>query len=367
MIRGSLVLLLALGACSGSTAEDLVPGATEVTSGPVLRAGYDLAATADGWAAVWGEVPADESGTILHFVELDGAGEMLDAPRTIGTIPDLRWPRLHLVTTPSGYDVWHVQSYRRVGVIVLDQNGEELSREETDVMLDWRTNTVAVAAIGDAVLLASRPQGGSVQFRIYNDQGLARTDHVSLGSGGDLDVLTRTDRFEVYFNDTQRVLRAVISTAGDVITPAEVVSTDPDSGTWSMSVTRVGEDDTFMGWTRRAGFGDGTLYHYLPGWPEPRTLHPANRRESFDGCIGAAGGRVFVARQSDVEHAVPQLVVGSLDPGAGELSLREEEPLTRSGVRAGGCDFEAGPMGLAVLFSGEVDGQSRIFFKRVAE
>jgi hypothetical protein len=52
---------------------------------------------------------------------------------------------------------------------------------------------------------------------------------------------------------------------------------------------------------------------------------------------------------------------------AGELSTTAKEPLTLPGVRAGDCIFEAGPMGLAALFSAEVDGQSRIFFERVAE
>jgi hypothetical protein len=371
MIRVLLALhLAALGACSESNAEDLVPGAREVTFEPVLRAGFDLAPTDNGWAVVWGEVPPDEGATILYLTLLDAVGDVLEPAREIATIPDEPWPRLHLLVTPTGYNVWHLQSYRHVGVIVFDDNGEELSRDETDVMLDWRTSGVDVVAIGDTVLLASRPQSGNVQVRLYNDQGIPRTDQIALGTGGDLDAMARTDRFEVFFDDSSRVLRAVISTTGEVITPAEVVSTDPDSRTRGVAVAPVGEDGAFIAWKRDEGLTDGALYDYraeMMGWSEPRTLHPANRRESLDFCVGSSGTRIFIGRQSDVDHAIPQLLLGSIDPMAGELSTTAKEPLTLPGVRAGDCIFEAGPMGLAALFSAEVDGQSRIFFERVAE
>jgi len=364
----ALGLLLALaGACSEElAATPVIPDAVELTENAVLRGTHDIEPHGDGWAVVWSELPAEERESVLYFALLDAEGSPIDGPRRVATIPD-RWPVLQLLVTPTGFNVWHAQAYREPGVIVFDPLGNELTRAVTTEIITSNGAASQAAVVGDAVLHVYDSNSGAVRFRVYNDQGVPRTDIVGLGAGGSPRIIPRADRFDVFYPDARQVYRVSILPTGEIAVPAAAVASDPES-MWGIDAVPVGDAGAFLGWRRAVSPADGAAFSHFDvagGWAESRTLYASNRRESHDFYLGTDAGRVLVVWQSDAEHAVPELLLGAIDPAGGELAIASQRPLTPSGFRGGSCRLAEGPAGAALMFSAESAGQSRLYFMRV--
>ncbi len=362
------VAILLVSACA-STTEPLLPDARELTETAVLRGGYDLAAVDDGFVAVWTEISAGDGSSDLYFTHVDFEGRAIASPKKVAIIEARQWLRLQLVVTPTGYNVWHSQAYRDVGTVILDEGGDYLTTIETSAEVGSTSGPMRAASIGDSVLVVWREWTGEIRFRIYNDQGVPRTDEASLRSGGDPEVLVRADSFDVFWLESGAVWGASILPTGEVVSPPTMIAADADLNPWSIAVAPVGDDGAFVGWLRDVGPGEGAAFSYLradaAGWAEPRALFAPNRHESLDLCLSADGDRVLVGWQSDAEHAVPQMRLGSIDPAAGEVTIDEADPLTPVGLRANGCRLSEGTMGAAALLSVDAEGQTRLFFSRV--
>jgi len=365
-VRAAVLAMAALAACrsthtqgvdagldAGTAANDLVgllPTVVDFTATAVIAAG-------DGYLVAWGQYGADavEEDETFHVVRVSASGEVLGAPTALPLTGNSTDSRLELLALPDGFALWHFRRNQKAQIAFLDPDGGVLSSTETAyVQVGYEDRGDVVRNPTAAVTGFVYEDSGGIFLRRYDDAGGELSPSVDLGSGDQAAIVAHDGDFDVYWRLNSDVLTARIdATSGTVVAAPAVLYNG------SVSLARVDAveltDGALIGWNARDGAGEGRSFLYRadapPTWVEPTVLLPSNRLAALETASAARETRALIAVLSDAQSAQPHLVVGSIDPSAGEVALTPV--LDLGGLRAlRSVDVAVGSVSAAVLVGG---------------
>jgi len=366
--RAAIVVVAVLAACRSSTPATLGAdagadaGAAAGELVPLLPTGVDFTAAdviaaGDGYLVAWGQYGADalEDDETFHVVRVSPVGAPLGASIALPFVGNSTDSRLELVALPDGFALWHFRRGQKAQLAFLDANGAVLTMVETAYVQVGYEDRVDVARNPSAAVTGFvYEETGGIFLRRYADTGGELSPSVDLGDGDQATIVAHGGDFDVFWRLNSDLLTARIDASNGAVVAAPAAI---HNGTVKLDRVDAVEltEGSLIGWNTRDGAGDGRSFLYRadapPTWVEPTTLLPANRLASLDTASVAVGKRALLAALSDAEGAQPRLVVGSIEPGAGEVGLTPV--LELGGVRAlRTVRLAAGAAGAAALIGG---------------